>query len=54
MLYRCIKSFNNIKAGTMWEAKPNHYMFKQVGTKDRYCYLPPYLLEKYFREVKTL
>lgn len=53
MIYKCIKPYKGIKVGTLWVAKSNHYMFKQVGEEDNYRYLLPHILEKYFVEVKT-
>lgn len=54
MIYKCIKSYKDIEAGSFWKAKSNHYMFYEIGGQNRTRYLTPFILEKYFEEVKNL
>lgn len=54
MIYKCIKQYNDIEVGSFWKAKSNHYMFYEMSGRNRARYLTPFILEKYFEEVKNL
>lgn len=48
MIYKCIKQYQDIMVGSIWESKPNHYMFKERNGF-RYRYFTPFILKKFFK-----
>jgi len=52
-IYKCIKSFRDIDAGSIWFARENHYKFKKLGA-DTYRFITPPELKTYFIKLKEI
>lgn len=46
----CIKAYKFAAVDSVWVSRPDHYMFRSEN--DNWLYLTPYILKKYFKEIK--